>query len=65
MGFKICDRGNYMEIVSRDGKTIACYAYYRDPITGHEENHKSAIRKMRMTIRDHIGAGGTLGNYQW
>ena len=63
--FKICDRGNSMEIIDRaTGVGIAEYAYYRAP-NGHEENHQAAIRRMRAALRNHINNGGTIGNYQF
>jgi hypothetical protein len=65
MDFRIYDQGSCMIIVNDNGETIAKYAYYTDPMTGHEENHKWAIAKMRKAIKAHIANGGTLGNYQW
>jgi len=65
MDFRIFDRGEHMEIMGGDGVRIALYRYYRDPATGGEENHRSAIQKMRRAIRKHLASGGTLGNYQW
>jgi hypothetical protein len=65
MGFRIYDQGSCMVIVDNNGETIAKYAYSHDIMTGHEDNHKWAIAKMRKAIKAHLANGGTLGNYPW
>lgn len=43
-------------VIVEDGEHVAEY---------HSTNPRNDARKMRDTIRDHLDAGGTVGNYQW
>ena len=49
-----------------DGEIKAEYGLYRDPFAGRVESARTAARKLRAEIDQHLAQpGATLGNYQW